>query len=76
MQSGARDLLGSQVLGGPPQAVLEEVHRLYRVSVRRCWAEIRGTVAVGAGGVGYEQKLSAKPVEQRPPAAGLHWWSE
>ena len=33
-------------------------------------------VAVGAGGVGYEQKLSAKPVEQRPPAAGLHWWSE
>ena len=33
-------------------------------------------VAVGAGGVGYEQKLSAKPVEQRPPAAGLHWASE
>ena len=33
-------------------------------------------VAVGAGGVGYEQKLSTKPVEQRPPAAGLHWWSE
>ena len=28
------NLTPNQVLGGPPQAVLEEVHRLYRVSVR------------------------------------------
>ena len=42
----------------------------------RRFRRVLSGVAVGAGGVGYEQKLSAKPVEQRPPAAGLHWASE
>ena len=37
------------LLGGPPPPVLDELQRLYRSSVRRCWIDICGKALSGGG---------------------------
>ena len=48
--SGTLDPARHSTLGGPPPPVLDEVRRLYRSSIRRCWAELCRQAALTKGG--------------------------